>query len=242
MRSIFDETLAICKLTINGTLNVEGEKLHHLLNVVRVKVDEKILLLNGKGEKIYTSVESIEKKLLILRILKFELEKKSSNISAMVGITKKETFEDIVRLSIEAGLTTIYPLVTEYSKPEFIQNKRVHEIMKNSIEQSNNSWGVTIEDGVVLAKLSDRFFDQFDAVFIFINLTEKPKTTQCEFMPLTLQSKILIVIGAEGGFSETEKEQLSSFPKVQIISFPSPIMRTPTALAAAIGYVFAKVK
>ncbi len=242
MRSIFDESIAIGNFTLGAKLIIEGDKLHHLVNVVRVKINEEILLLNGRGQKIYTKVEAIEKKSLTLLTLKFEqddLESHLINITALVGITKKETFEDLIRLSIEAGIKKLYPLITDYSKPDFMVNKRVYEIMKNSIEQSNNPWLLKLEDKCELKNLTAPFFEAYDAVFVF---SEESETTQSINRSLKAGANVLIIVGAEGGFSKSEQVAFAAIPNVQIVGFPAPIMRTPTALAAATGYVFAKLK
>src|SRR5690606_13827040 len=45
----------------------------------------------------------------------------------------------------------------------------------------------------------------------------------------------LLIIGPEGGFSPKELEFLHSEEKVRVVNLPTPILRTPTALATGAG-------
>ena len=53
-------------LVLQDTYQIKGDEAHHLLNVTRVKLDEEILLLNGRGLKIKTKVSSLLKRELVL--------------------------------------------------------------------------------------------------------------------------------------------------------------------------------
>ncbi len=67
MRAIYLKDL---KNGSDGNLiTITGEKAHHLQKVARVKVGEKVLLLDGNGLTIITSVESLGKKELQVKVI-----------------------------------------------------------------------------------------------------------------------------------------------------------------------------
>ena len=49
--------------------------------------------------------------------------------------------------------------------------------------------------------------------------------------------KALVVIGPEGGFSPEEESFLGDEQKTTIINLPTPILRAPHALSAAVGFL-----
>jgi RsmE family RNA methyltransferase len=47
----------------------------------------------------------------------------------------------------------------------------------------------------------------------------------------------LLIVGPEGGFSPLEIEFLHQMPRIRILNLPTPILRTPTAVAAGAGII-----
>ena len=54
----------------SNTITISGDQAHHLNKVVRVKVGEKVLLLDGEGLVVEADIESLDKKDVKLKILK----------------------------------------------------------------------------------------------------------------------------------------------------------------------------
>jgi 16S rRNA (uracil1498-N3)-methyltransferase len=54
---------------------------------------------------------------------------------------------------------------------------------------------------------------------------------------IDLKSKITILIGPEAGFSSAEEAQIKASSKVKVIHLRTPILRAPTAVATAVGYI-----
>jgi len=115
MRALY---LADNNFVENQTLKIEDSALHHL-QVVRVKKDEEILLLNGNGGKSLASVIEIQKKFALLKIKSVEQGQATHAFSLAIGVPKKDAFEDILKMATELGVRNIYPLTCEYSQYEF---------------------------------------------------------------------------------------------------------------------------
>jgi 16S rRNA U1498 N3-methylase RsmE len=65
VRAHWVSSLALCDDYI-----LKDESLHHLVNVVRMKVGENLLLLNGQGLAVETLVEGISKREIKLKKIK----------------------------------------------------------------------------------------------------------------------------------------------------------------------------
>jgi RsmE family RNA methyltransferase len=51
----------------------------------------------------------------------------------------------------------------------------------------------------------------------------------------------LLMVGPEGGFSPNEVHLISKLENLQTIFLPTPILRTPTAMSAGVGFLFGRL-
>jgi 16S rRNA (uracil1498-N3)-methyltransferase len=227
MRALY---LAENNFVENQTLQIEESALHHL-QVVRVKKDEEILLLNGNGTKALALVSDIQKKFAMLKIKSVEQGLATHGFSLAIGVPKKDAFEDILKMATELGIRNIYPLTCEYSQYEFTPSERVSKILESALIQSNNLFMPTIHTQTSL----DQFLKNYQGEIIFLNSRQGFDTSK---MPES--NSACALIGPEGGFSSAEVQKLISTNNVKSIHLSTPIMRAPTATASAIGYLLAR--
>jgi 16S rRNA (uracil1498-N3)-methyltransferase len=206
---------------------VTGDSAKHL-NVVRIKLHEEILVLNGQGLKILTSIEGITKNEVELLVLKIENELPRHQISLAIATPKKEAFEDIIKMAVELGVVNIFPLTSDYSQYDYIENDRILRIVESALLQSNNANLPIIHPQM---KLPD-FLDQLKMPLFFFN----SRPSECGQLEKISKEKV-ILIGPEGGFSKNEEVFISSKSNVFSIHLPTPILRAPTAVASSIGYL-----
>ena len=81
-------------------------------------------------------------------------------------------------------------------------------------------------------ELEDVSFSDYDVTFFFNSQNDSAKDSKQHNF-----KKILLVIGPEGGLGEEEINYLKSVQNIKEITLNIPIMRTPTALSCAVGYV-----
>ncbi len=214
----------------NQSLNIEGEAFHHL-QVVRVKKDEEILLLNGTGSSALAKVIDVQKKIAVVSVKKVEQGKESHQFSLAIGVPKKDAFEDILKMATELGVRNIYPLTCEYSQFEFALTERVEKILESALIQSNNLYMPIIHPQTTL----DQFLEKFPGEILFLNSRQGFDTFKS-----TESNSACALIGPEGGFSSKEVQKLISMNNVKSIHLATPILRAPTATASAIGYLLAR--
>lgn len=217
------------KFEENSSVTIEGDALHHL-QVVRVRKEEQVLLLDGNGIKASASVVEILKKSATLWVNKIEQGARTHSFSLAIGLPKKEAFEDILKMATELGINEIYPLRCEYSQYEYAPNERVEKILESALVQSNNLFRPIIHPQVSL----EQFLQSFKDEIFFLNARQNIGTTSSG--PL---KSACALIGPEGGFSQTEEQKILSTNTVKSIHLSTPILRAPTAVAAAIGYLLA---
>lgn len=212
---------------IGKELTLDGDSARHLIKVIRIKKFERILLLNGNGCKSEVEITHIDRKTLTLKVISSVLVKDSRRLSLFLGLPKKDAFESIVKMSSEIGIKNIYLYRSEFSQQSIEINDRIERIEESAIVQSNNPFKINFSE-----------VSSFDEVFRdFSNIVHFSTFSNTQFTDDKLLGEALMVIGPEAGFSESEEEAINSFDNVSVLNLETNIMRAPTALAVASGYM-----
>jgi 16S rRNA (uracil1498-N3)-methyltransferase len=238
VRAIYLEDFNLSESAVDQTLTLEGENTHHLLNVVRIKQNETVLVMNGKGGIGVAAVVETSKKKVSFRIESFKRVNPLLVLDIALGATKKSSTEEIIRLAQEIGLTKLYPLYTQYSQREWPSVERIDKILESAIIQSNNPWKLIVEKPLLWKDVKNIIIENnYAQVYCFSPNFETTETETTE-TDLNSHSKSLVLIGPEGGFADGEIEHLLEIQnRVNFISLPVPILRTSTAVIMAVGYL-----
>ncbi len=134
--------------TNDEKISISGTSFHHLVNSVRIKVNENVLILDGKGLLVHTSVTEISKRELQLQIIKSEIKEKKEFCTLVIGITDRIAMEEIIRLGTEIGFDSIQPIITDYSKNKMVKQERINKIIISAMIQSNNPFFTNVLDPI----------------------------------------------------------------------------------------------
>lgn len=221
MRAIFLEGESFTE----GEFLIKGEKTHHLLNVVRLKPGQNLLLLNGSGIKAYATVEKITKKVVEANITKIEKVEVRGALSIAFALPKKDALEISLRSSVEIGAKEIIILSTQRSQTYPVKKDRIDKIITAAMEQSNNP-----------------FLPQFK----FMSLDELDLGSYKQTVLATLKKRetvlsksvdeTLLIIGPEGGLSDVEEDELLAKGACPL-RVDIPILRTQTAIPFLSGHL-----
>jgi len=210
-----------------GNIVVTDDSAKHL-NVVRVKINEEILVLNGCGLMALTKVVTISKNQIELLIISLEESESMHEISLAIANPKKEAFEDILKIAVELGIRNIYPLTSEFSQYTYVYNDRIQRILESALIQSNNPFLPVVHPQGELIE----YVKNLDSALYFFN-SRQNNCGKVEF----ISGPRTILIGPEGGFSLNEEDAILAKNNVFSIHLPTPILRAPTAVASSVGYL-----
>jgi len=230
MRAVFDKSISE-NIQIGEVFELKGDSVHHLINVVRIKSGEQVMVLNGNGLEVVTQIESSFKKSAFLKVCEIRKKEKNGWMDLALCLPKKDAYESILKSCVEIGISNIIQIRSEYSQKVFLSQERIDKIIETALIQSNNPYfpeiGKTIEFKDLIKKAQS-----YDQIFVF-----STKTNQVADTVLQVGKKNLMLIGPEGGFSKNEEEEIYSFANVNLLKLDLPIMRSTTAVNVALGYL-----
>lgn len=228
----------------NEEIWITGSDVNHIKNVLRKKVDDKINICNSDTQKNYECViKNIEENKIVCKILDEvkSLAESNLNITIFQGLPKSDKMELIIQKTTELGVKTIVPVITKRTviklKDKDKQNKvdRWRKIAEVAAKQSGRDIIPTIEN---IINIADIKFDEFDKIFVLYENEEKISIKD-EIGQLKNDNKeelnIGIVIGPEGGFAESEIEQLRLNQNVSVVTLGKRILRTETVALVVSG-------
>ena len=220
--------------SIDDTFVVDDDRATHLIKACRLKKDEEVLILDGKGS-VFTSIASqISKRSLTLEVKDSQVSKKNYQIDLLLGLAKRESFELSVKNAVEIGVGQIYPFECEFQTWKIKNKERLESIVESSMIQSNNPFKTIVSESVSGEDIEE-IVDNYDHI-VLATLNNKSET----ILSLDKSKKYLLVIGPEGGLSSEEESFLLGLKNSLAINVPTNILRAPNAVSVLCGYLHGK--
>ena len=217
-------------LSADKTDTLDKTQSHYLIKVMRIKKDDFFSLFNKNGEW-EVKVLGTSKGIVEFKIVK-QLRKKESSKELWLAFSPiRSNYQNfMIQKATELGVTKFLPIIFDRSVVRKINNKRLEKIVIEASEQSNRLNIPVIEDVQDLKT----FLKVNSMHLIFTDLNSK--NDKVDKSKLT-DKPICIIIGPEGDFSESEREEILSFNDVQALKINENILRSETAVISAISII-----
>jgi 16S rRNA (uracil1498-N3)-methyltransferase len=224
-------------LGLNQIITLDEFASHHALRVMRVKVDDFLILFNGDGFEYRGRVSDINKKTINVEILSKEKNNSESpiNINLFQSISSNEKMDMVIQKATELGVSSIQPIFTSRStiKLSLDRTKKrvIHwkQVSISACEQSGRSKIPTIKLPIEFDQISEGIKTNS------LNLLLHPDNLEeSSNLPNEYSGDINVFIGPEGGFSQDEVRLLKKQNCINIKLGPR-ILRTETAPLAIIA-------
>ena len=217
-------------LSENLTDKLDKSQSHYLTNVMRVKENEVFSLFNKEGEW-EAKILGISKSIVEFKTIKQLRQKKNMKELWLAFSPIKSNYQNfMIQKATELGVTKFLPIIFDRSVVRKINKERLEKIVIEASEQSNRINVPLIEP---IQNLDD-FLKKNSMDLIFTDLNSNNK--KIDKSNLT-GKPICIIIGPEGDFSETEREEILSFKGVQPLKISENILRSETAVISAISII-----
>ena len=223
---------------INGAeFELDGDRSRYLGKVLRARVGDAISVFNGEGPEWPATITRIGKRSVTLELGEgIEARAESPlKIHLVQGISRGERMDFVVQKATELGVKRITPVLTEYGvvklNADRAEKRREHwqKIANSACEQSGRTRMPLIDTPM---PLKNWFGDKAKAVDTELILVPGA-TTSLSTVPAPA-TKVCVMIGPEGGFSDTEygDAEVSGF---KAVSLGPRVLRTETAAIATLA-------
>lgn len=215
-------------------IQIEGDRAHYLLNVLRLAIASRLIVFNGAGGEYEAKLVAAKRGQALLEIGQWHNRDKESPLRIHLGlaIVKGERMDWAIQKATELGVHSISPLFTEYSQvrlpQEKLPSKHSHwqRVLTAACEQCGRNRLPTLFQPQAFGDWLDR---QAGGV-VFDPCGEKMGS-----LP-TPEKALNLLIGPEGGLSKPELQSAIRQGFVRARLGPR-ILRAETAVTAAIGIV-----
>ena len=219
-------------LTVGEKINLETAQSHYLKNVMRCKINERILVFDNYTGEYAAEIVNIHKRSIDIEILK---KTKPRYVPGDVWLIfcplKKSRTDFLLEKSTELGVRKFLPTLSDKTQTKTVSLNRCRKNIVEAVEQCGGTFIPEILPIVSLARVIDKLPE--DRKLIFCDETlENRNISEC-FL-LEKPEKIALLVGPEGGFSHMERNLLKTKKNVLPVSLGNRILRAETAAVAAL--------
>ncbi len=228
-------------------ISLDRKQSNYMINVLRHKHQDHILLFNGRDGEWLSRLEiEARKSASLIPFEQTRPQPEESQLTYIFAPLKKGRLDYMVQKAVEMGAGKLQPVITE-----FTQNPKINldKIEANIIEAAQQCGIISLPKHCLPLKLEDLLKSWDEAVSLIycdegsqsqnpIDALEKlKKKLDANGSPAALA----VLIGPEGGFSETERKMLHDLPFVTAIPLGPRVLRADTAAVAALAIVQATI-
>lgn len=206
-----------------------GKDAHHAIRVLRLRVGEPLVLLDGKGGAFWGTIETIDAEVTgTMTGPAPSAPELPLPITLAPALLKGEKFDWVLQKSTELGVHRIQPLLCERCVAQGKEGKlaRWQGIAREAAEQSERLLVPEVRSPLPLSKLP------FEGTVLYC--AERGGAPLPQVLHSLTPERLTAVIGPEGGFSPREDEWLRERGALPV-SLGSRILRAETASLAILS-------
>lgn len=225
------------KLVPETTLELDEASAHYVRNVLRLSKGNELILFNGDGVEYAVILTLVSRRSVAVWVGEGRLRDCESllNIQLALGISRGERMDFAIQKSVELGVNSIVPLITERCEVKFTSDRREQKQQhwQKVVQHACEQCGRTILPGVAEPQAIGHWLSDSSGFKLFLN--PRADATLKELVAPG-SSEICILSGPEGGFSPGEREKVAQAGFKGVRLGPR-ILRTETAALTAISVV-----
>jgi 16S rRNA (uracil1498-N3)-methyltransferase len=221
----------------DASVELDPAQAHYLINVLRCKAGEEVLLFNGKdGEWLGRLSAAAKKRATIAVARQTRPQMPAPDLHYLFAPLKRARLDYMAQKATELGASQLRPVITRRTVAERVNKARLAANAVEAAEQCGILWVPQIAEPEKLATI----LAGWDPSRLLVFADEAAAVTS-PLSALEGQSRserpLAVLIGPEGGFEEEERALLLAQPFVLPVSLGPRLMRADTAAVAALALV-----
>ena len=220
----------------SGNFDLPPDAAHHASRVLRLRVGDAVEIFDGQGAECHGVIADLTGKRVVLGELKAVEAMRESPLHTVLGqaLCSSEKMDWIIQKATELGVNEIQPLDTERSvarlSAERAEKRMAHwqQVAIAACEQCGRNTLPIIHPPLDIMVWLQAMRSQPDSRFILL-----PTGVQSLHTQVRPVEKAVLLIGAEGGFTQAESDRALScgFTPIRL---GARVLRTETAALAGL--------
>ena len=233
--------LDIANIAANDNLPLSRAQLHYLERVLRLQEGDLLEIFNGRSGQFLAELISANNG-KFLRVLERQAIQPSIIMGASLAFCpmRRSRLSFMVEKAVELGVTEFYPILSDYTQHKLPSPSRLSRITIEAAEQCGRLdipvWHDIQKLPSFLANFTGNIIycaEKGEAVYLGDYFSKQQESASPESASPE-SAKSVFVIGAEGGFSNSEFALLASYGIA--VSLGKNLLRSETACIVALSF------
>lgn len=230
------------KNIFSNHLLITGTEARHICKVMRHKPGDIIFVTDGRDNEYQTMIKNIEKNCIKAEIINKARKSRetTTKVTLAQSIIKENHMELIVEKATELGIQEIIPIITERTIAAISDKKaqRHQKLILAAMKSSTRTHLPCLLKPMPFNKLLDTI-DVYDLALLAYE--EEKNQRLADVVPNDMLSKVLLIIGPEGGFSKNEIQKAQEH-KAKCFTLGPRRLRAETAALSALSLLLYELK
>lgn len=218
----------------------DSAQLHHLRDVLRLKIDDRVVVSDGKGNEYLGMITGLDRQQAELRVSPVKSsQNRSIQFTVACAIPKGNRMDEVIDYLTQLGVTDIIPMLTERVVVKLnntraeVRLQRWRKIARNAAQQSQRSVVPLVEP---VTDIKDVISSSHKYNLKLIPTLEGERKHIREVISGVGLKDILVLIGPEGDFTP-EEINLALAGGFIPVSLGDDVLRVATAAIAVASYI-----
>jgi 16S rRNA (uracil1498-N3)-methyltransferase len=230
-------------LAAGATVRLDRAQTNYLVNVLRRKAGDPVLLFNGRdGEWRATLVEAARKGFVLAVDEQTRPQTAPGDLHYLFAPLKHARLDYVVQKAVELGVSRLAPVRTRHGQVARVNLERMRA---NAVEAAEQCGILALPEIAAPVALEALLADWVpERLMVFCDEEAPARDPIAALLQARDAEHVLVgampvsvLVGPEGGFSEEERAALTKLPSLVRLSLGPRILRADTAAVAALALV-----
>lgn len=223
----------------DSRIYISGQEARHILNVMRLKVSDDVLVFDGTGKEYIGVIKEVASGSLVVDILVTRSYPGGERvkITLIQAIPKKEKMDNIVEKSTELGVSLIIPVLTERTIVNWDERKMISSVerwRRIALEASKQCGRVNIPAVSEIKSLENVIKNMNDYNLSLMAALVDDAMNLKDAIKSFKSGNIALAIGPEGDFTPSEISGAKA-KNFKVVNLGPRVLKSDTAGLAALA-------
>jgi 16S rRNA (uracil1498-N3)-methyltransferase len=192
-------------------LELDADETHHLAHVMRARVGDEVVVMDGAGRLADTRIAKIERHRAVLEVLlQRSAPRPRPHMTLIQAVPREQKLDYVIQKATELGVAEIVPVTTEYTVVrireggEEAKQERWWRIALGAAKQSGSAWIPDVRAVVAL----DDYLAHLPKFDLFLHCSLEPDAPPLRSVIDAVRGRdleaVAVLVGPEGDFSARE--------------------------------------